>query len=119
MTAYARPVRTKETRTLNENDFFNNITTDLHAHLAAIDTLGSPDHYNHYAWGWANAGNTPFPKQLREDPGVGSRSPGRQGTMGDRSSIVPTAACATIWKPEGPRHGSREGSTRSARVLTR
>ena len=61
--------------TLNENDFFNNIATDLKANLAAIDTLGSPDHYNHYAWGWANAGNTPFKRSKKETFRGGTSDP--------------------------------------------
>ena len=61
--------------TLNEYDFFNNIKTDLKANLAAIDTLGSPEHYNHYAWGWANAGNTPFKRWKKETFRGGTSDP--------------------------------------------
>jgi len=61
--------------TLNENDFFNNIPNDLQANLAALDTLGSSDHYNHYAWGWANAGNTPFRRWKKETFRGGTSDP--------------------------------------------
>lgn len=33
---------------------------DISAMLGHIDTLGSRKSYNHYAWGWAWASNTPF-----------------------------------------------------------
>lgn len=33
---------------------------DVAPMLERIDDLGGPDAYNHYAWGWAWAGNTPF-----------------------------------------------------------
>jgi arylsulfatase len=61
--------------TLNENDFFNNIATDLKANLAAIDTLGGPENYNHYAWGWANAGNTPYKRWKKETFRGGTSDP--------------------------------------------
>ncbi len=61
--------------TLNENDFFNNITTDIKANLAALDTLGGPENYNHYAWGWANAGNTPFKRWKKETFRGGTSDP--------------------------------------------
>ncbi len=31
-----------------------------------IDQIGGPDSYNHYPWGWAWAGNTPFRRWKRE-----------------------------------------------------
>lgn len=31
-----------------------------------IDELGGPNTHNHYAWGWAFAGNTPFRRWKRE-----------------------------------------------------
>ena len=31
-----------------------------------IDELGGPKSFNHYAWGWTNAGNTPFQRWKRE-----------------------------------------------------
>jgi arylsulfatase len=61
--------------TLNENDFFNFIPTDIEANLARVDTLGSPENYNHYAWGWANAGNTPFRRWKKETFRGGTSDP--------------------------------------------
>lgn len=51
---------------VNENLFFNNVPESLEANLAQIDTLGGPASFNHYAWGWAWAGNTPFRRWKRE-----------------------------------------------------
>ena len=51
---------------INENKFFNNIPESLEENLAAIDGLGGPKYYNHYPWGWAWAGNTPFRRWKRE-----------------------------------------------------
>ncbi len=51
---------------VNENKFFNNVPDDLKANLAAIDGLGGPKYFNHYAWGWTFAGNTPFRRWKRE-----------------------------------------------------
>ena len=61
--------------TLNENDFFNFIPTNLEDNLAKLDTLGSPENYNHYAWGWANAGNTPFKRWKKETFRGGTSDP--------------------------------------------
>jgi arylsulfatase len=51
---------------LNENLFFNNVPETLEQNLKAIDGLGGPDYFNHYPWGWAWAGNTPFRRWKRE-----------------------------------------------------
>ena len=51
---------------LNEYDFFNFKPEDLENNLKHLDQLGSPESYNHYAWGWANAGNTPFRRWKKE-----------------------------------------------------
>ncbi len=51
---------------VNENLFFNNVPESLEANLAAIDDLGGPNNFNHYAWGWTWAGNTPFRRWKRE-----------------------------------------------------
>ena len=51
---------------VNENLFFNNVPESLEANLAAIDELGGPTTFNHYAWGWTWAGNTPFRRWKRE-----------------------------------------------------
>ncbi|MEZ4504455.1 MAG: arylsulfatase [Thermomicrobiales bacterium] len=51
---------------VNENLFFNNVSESFEANLAQIDTLGGPSSFNHFAWGWAWAGNTPFRRWKRE-----------------------------------------------------
>jgi arylsulfatase len=45
---------------LNEMTFFNAIPEPLDSKLAAIDTLGSDKHYNHFPAAWAHAMDTPF-----------------------------------------------------------
>jgi len=51
---------------VNENLFFNNVPETLEEGLKAIDGLGGPQYFNHYPWGWAWAGNTPFRRWKRE-----------------------------------------------------
>jgi arylsulfatase A-like enzyme len=51
---------------VNENKFFNNVPDSLEENLKAIDKLGGPTTFNHYAWGWTFAGNTPFRRWKRE-----------------------------------------------------
>jgi len=51
---------------LNENLFFNNVPETLEDNLKGIDELGGPKYFNHYPWGWAWAGNTPFRRWKRE-----------------------------------------------------
>lgn len=50
----------------NEMCFFNNIPETLEENLKLIDKLGGVDVFNHYPWGWTNAGNTPFRRWKRE-----------------------------------------------------
>ncbi|MFM7080394.1 MAG: arylsulfatase, partial [Actinomycetota bacterium] len=50
----------------NEVFFFNFIPESLEENLKRIDLLGTPDAHNHYQWGWAWAGNTPFKRWKRE-----------------------------------------------------
>ena len=45
---------------LNEMTFFNGIPEPLESKLAAIDTLGTDKHYNHFPAAWAHAMDTPF-----------------------------------------------------------
>jgi len=54
------------TGSVNESKFFNNVPEDLKQNLAAIDDIGSPKYFNHYSWGWAHAGDTPFRRWKRE-----------------------------------------------------
>ena len=51
---------------VNENLFFNNVKDDLKTNLERIDELGGPTTFNHYAYGWTWAGNTPFRRWKRE-----------------------------------------------------
>ena len=45
---------------VNENKFFNGYPDELSENMQYLDTLGSPDTYNHYPTGWAVAFSTPF-----------------------------------------------------------
>ena len=54
------------TGSVNENKFFNFVAESLEENLAALDELGGPKFFNHYAWGWTWAGNTPFRRWKRE-----------------------------------------------------
>jgi arylsulfatase A-like enzyme len=54
------------TGSVNENKFFNNVPDSLEQNLQMIDELGGPTTFNHYAWGWTHAGNTPFRRWKRE-----------------------------------------------------
>ena len=60
---------------VNENKFFNNVPDSLEQNLKALDELGGPKHFNHYAWGWAHAGNTPFRRWKRETYRGGTADP--------------------------------------------
>jgi arylsulfatase len=42
------------------------VPESLEDNLAALDKLGGPETFNHYAWGWTWAGNTPFRRWKRE-----------------------------------------------------
>jgi arylsulfatase len=55
----------------NENTYFNGVEETVPEVLARIDELGGPYAYNHYAAGWAVAGDTPFAwtKQVASDWG--------------------------------------------------
>ena len=63
------------TGSVNENKFFNNVPEDLKQNLSAIDDLGGPKYFNHYAWGWTHAGNTPFRRWKRETYRGGTSDP--------------------------------------------
>jgi arylsulfatase A-like enzyme len=51
---------------INVNMWHNNLAGTLEDNLAVLDELGGPKHFNHYAWGWTFAGNTPFRRWKRE-----------------------------------------------------
>jgi arylsulfatase A-like enzyme len=59
----------------NEMRFFNQVPESFEDNLAHIDDLGGPSSYNHYAWGWAWAGDTPFRRWKRETYRGGSTDP--------------------------------------------
>jgi arylsulfatase len=63
------------TGSVNENKFFNNIADSLEENLEKIDELGGPNTFNHYAWGWTHAGNTPFRRWKRETYRGGTSDP--------------------------------------------
>ena len=63
------------TGSINENKFFNNVPDDLKQNLAALDDLGGPKYFNHYAWGWTFAGNAPFRRWKRETYRGGTSDP--------------------------------------------
>ncbi|MBL7903133.1 MAG: arylsulfatase [Bacteroidia bacterium] len=44
----------------NENTYFNSVQETLDMQLNKIEKLGTEETYNHFAAGWAVAGNTPF-----------------------------------------------------------
>ncbi|AKQ68857.1 Arylsulfatase [Myxococcus hansupus] len=60
---------------VNELKFFNNTPESLEQNLAAMGDLGGPRHFNHYPWGWAWAGNTPFKRWKRETYRGGTSDP--------------------------------------------
>jgi arylsulfatase len=60
---------------VNEMYFFNNLPESLEDNLEQIDTLGDTRSYNHYAWGWAWAGDTPFRRWKRETYRGGATDP--------------------------------------------
>src|SRR5262249_2226627 len=60
---------------INENLFFNNVPATLEDNLKAFDELGGPKYFNHYPWGWAWAGNTPFRRWKRETYRGGATDP--------------------------------------------
>ena len=45
---------------VNENKFFNGYPDELSENMQYLETLGSPETYNHYPTGWAAAFSTPF-----------------------------------------------------------
>lgn len=63
------------TGSVNEMLFFNQIPDDLATNLEKIDELGGLTTYNHYAWGWTWAGNTPFRRWKREPYRGGATDP--------------------------------------------
>jgi arylsulfatase len=54
----------------NEMTYFNSVPEPIETQLEHIDDLGGPLGHNHYAAGWAVAGDTPFTwtKQVGHGP---------------------------------------------------
>ena len=61
---------------MNENTYFNGVYETVEDQLKNIDALGGPTAFNHYAAGWAVAGDAPFTwtKQVASSYG-GTRNP--------------------------------------------
>jgi arylsulfatase len=60
---------------VNENKFFNNVPDSVDENLKLLAQLGGPNTFNHYAWGWTHAGNTPFKRWKRETYRGGASDP--------------------------------------------
>jgi arylsulfatase len=54
------------TGSVNESNFFNFVPESVEENLKALNDLGGPEYFNHFAWGWTWAGNTPFRRWKRE-----------------------------------------------------
>ena len=63
------------TGSFNEMLFFDRVPENFDDNLAMIDELGGTRTYNHYAWGWTWAGNTPFRRWKRETYRGGATDP--------------------------------------------
>ena len=77
------------------NQQWQGLIEQIPAGLEDLERIGSRDAYNHFAWGWAWAGNTPFRRWKRENyrggcavPFVVSWPSGLQGARGDRDGFV-------------------------------
>ena len=102
---------------ININLWHNNLPGTVEDNLAVLDELGGPKHFNHYAWGWTFAGNTPFRRWKREtyrggisDPLIVHWPTGMQAQDEVRSQyvhaidLVPTVLdCLAIEMPEAIR----------------
>ncbi|MDX6742206.1 arylsulfatase [Actinocorallia sp. A-T 12471] len=60
---------------VNEHRFSAHVRESLEDNLAHYDDWGGPRTYNHYSWGWAWAGNTPFRLWKRYTWLGGTRTP--------------------------------------------
>jgi arylsulfatase A-like enzyme len=63
------------TGSVNECRFFNNVPDTVEDGLKHIDEIGGPTTFNHFAWGWTHAGNTPFRRWKRETYRGGASDP--------------------------------------------
>ncbi|ROO85568.1 arylsulfatase [Actinocorallia herbida] len=60
---------------VNEHRFSAHVAESLEENLAHYEDWGGPRTYNHYSWGWAWAGNTPFRLWKRYTWLGGTRTP--------------------------------------------
>ena len=118
---------------VNENLFFNNVPETLEDNLEAIDDLGGPKYFNHYPWGWAWAGNTPFRRWKRETYRGGAADPfivhwptRHQGARARCATSTRTSStwCRRCWTrsastPPAPSAASRSHRSRACRSRTR
>ena len=100
----------------------------LEENLAKLDKLGGPETFNHYAWGWTFAGNTPFRRWKREtyrggisDPFIvhwpkGIKAKGEMRTQYAHAiDMVPTVLEALGIEPRPP---SRASPSRRSKVVS-
>ena len=118
---------------VNENKFFNNVPDSLEENLKKIDELGGPETFNHYAWGWTFAGNTPFRRWKREtyrggisDPFIvhwpkGIKAEGRSARPSMRTPSTWCRPCSRRWasRPRPPSRASRNRRSKVSALRTR
>ena len=99
---------------VNESYFFNNVPESFEENLKALDTLGGPEYFNHFPWGWTWAGDTPFRRWKKETFRGGTSDPfvlswpakidanGEFRTQyGHAIDMVPTVLDLLVKYPEG------------------
>lgn len=92
---------------ININMWHNNLASSVEENLAVLDELGGPKHFNHYAWGWTFAGNTPFRRWKREtyrggisDPLIVHWPASRRTAKFAANMSTPSTLCrrcSTVW----------------------
>ncbi len=84
---------------INEHRFGFAVEDTLEDNLAGLDDIGGFKSYNHYPWGWAWAGNTPFKLWKRYTWLGGTRTPlivRPAGGAGDQAGTVREQVCHLI-----------------------
>ncbi|MGN0063079.1 MAG: arylsulfatase [Nocardioides sp.] len=84
---------------VNEHRFGFGVADSLEDNLAGIDDIGGFRSYNHYPWGWAWAGNTPFTLWKRYTWLGGTRTPlivRPAGGAGDQAGSVREQVCHLV-----------------------
>ena len=88
----------------NEMYFFNGQPESLEENLKRIHLLGTPEAHNHYAWGWAWAGNTPLKRWKRETHEGGVADPLIvHWPQGMPTAISPAASASSTTARSPPR----------------